>query len=88
MNILDSLFKLWEILIDNKVSIFFWNDSISKLSDSKLGNEPWECDGEASRNQSSKSNVVNMREISIVKNFSPVINWFVIEHGHEILRNL
>jgi hypothetical protein len=88
LNILDSNLEFWQILIDNEISVFFWNDTISKFRNSELSDKPRENDREDRRNESSKGNEVDMREVSLIEDFSPVLNWLVREHSHEVFRDL
>ena len=61
LNVLDCDLKLWKVLIDNEISIFLRDDSISKFGNRKLSDKPRQDDGENRRNQSSESNEVNVR---------------------------
>lgn len=37
----NSLFELWEVLVDNESGIFFWNEKVSELINRPLDEEPW-----------------------------------------------
>jgi len=84
-DVFDSNLELWEILLNNEISIFCRDDEISKLGNHKLSNEPWQNNGEDRREESCKSDEIDMGKVSFVKNLSPVLDWLVTEHCHEIL---
>lgn len=53
-----------------------------------MDKEPWHNEGEASGDESSESDEVDVRKISGVKNLGPLIDWLFREHGYKVFGDL
>ena len=81
LDVSDGSAELWkEVLINELGRGLIWDEDSAKFRDKELGNEPWEHKGESSSDQSSESDVVNVREIGVIKELSPLRNLFLGEH--------
>lgn len=77
----DGSAELWkEVLINELGRGLIWDEDSAQFRDKELGNEPWEHKGESGSDQSSESDVVNVREIGVIKELSPLWNLFLGEH--------